>query len=296
MHGPPSAPLDPSSQRQVTAALAAAEASAGGTAAALAQARRDLARAEDLARQDFLPRAALEAARTHVATTAATLAQGRADIARLRAQLADPTGTAGPAEVPVRAPADGTVLSALSEGSVLVPEGTELMQIGNPDDIEVVVDLLSRDAVRVQPGARVEFTQWGGDRPLTGTVKRIEPLGRMKVSALGIEEQRVDIIIGFLPDAAGETARLGHGFQIDATIVLWQAPSVLRVPIGALFRGDDGGWRVFAIESGRARQRMVTIGHINDEHGEVLAGLTEGDPVVLNPGSLIAEASRVRPR
>jgi HlyD family secretion protein len=106
----------------------------------------------------------------------------------------------------------------------------------------------------------------------------------------------VDIAIGFLPDAAGETARLGHGFQIDATIVLWQAPSVLRVPIGALFRGDGGGWRVFAIESGRARQRAVMIGHINDEHGEVLGGLSEGDPVILNPGSLIAEGSRVRPR
>lgn len=296
MHGPPSAPLDPSTQRQVRAALAAAEAGAAGTAAALAQARRDLARAEDLARQDFLPRAGLEAARTLVATTAAALAQGQADVARLRAQLADPTGTAGPAEVPVRAPVDGTVLSALSEGSALVPEGTELMQIGDPDDIEVVVDLLSRDAVRVQEGAPVLFTQWGGDKPLTGTVKRIEPLGRMKVSALGIEEQRVDIIIGFRPDAAGETARLGHGFQIDATIVLWQAPSVLRVPIGALFRGEDGGWQVFAIESGRARRRAVTIGHVNDEHGEVLGGLMEGDPVVLNPGSLIKDGGRVRPR
>jgi HlyD family secretion protein len=296
MHGPPSAPLDPSTQRQVRAALAAAEAGAAGTAAALAQARRDLARSEDLARQDFLPRAGLEAARTLVATTAAALAQGQADVARLRAQLADPTGTAGPAEVPVRAPVDGTVLSALSEGSALVPEGTELMQIGDPDDIEVVVDLLSRDAVRVQEGAQVVFTQWGGDKPLTGTVKRIEPFGRMKVSALGIEERRVDIIIGFQPDAAGETARLGHGFQIDATIMLWQASSVLRVPIGALFRGEDGGWLVFAIESGRARRRAVTIGRVNDEHGEVLSGLTEGEPVVLNPGSLIKDGGRVRPR
>jgi HlyD family secretion protein len=184
----------------------------------------------------------------------------------------------------------------LSEGSALVPEGTELMQIGNPGDIEVVVDLLSRDAVRVRPGARVEFTQWGGDRPLAGRVKRIESLGRMKVSALGIEEQRVDVIIGFAPDADGDTVRLGHGFQTDATIELWRSPSVLRVPIGALFRGGDGSLRVFAIESGRARQRMVAIGHINDEHGEVLGGLGEGAWVILNPGNLASEGRQVRPR
>ena len=296
MHGPPSAPLDPNSQRQVRAALVAAQASTRGTAAALDQARRDLARAEDLGKRGFLARAQLEAARTHVATTAATLAQGNAEIARLRAQLADPTGNEGPAEVPVRAPASGTVLSVLRQGDAIVTEGTELMTIGNPADIEVVVDLLSRDAVKVQPGAVVQISQWGGDTPLIGTVRRIEPLGRLKVSALGIEEQRVNIIIGFAPDMAGKAARLGHGFQLDATVVLWQAPAVVRVPIGALFRGADGGWQVFVIDAGRARAQAVSIGQINDEYGEVLAGLAAGQSVVLNPGSLVADGSRVKPR
>lgn len=296
MHGPPSAPLDPSSQRQVRAALVAAQASTRGTAATLEQARRDLARAEDLGKRGFLARAQLEAARTRVATTAALLAQGNADIARLRAQLADPTGSEGPAEVPVRAPASGTVLSVMRQGDAIVPEGTELMTIGNPADIEVVVDLLSRDAVKVQPGATVQISQWGGDTPLIGTVKRIEPLGRLKVSALGIEEQRVNIIIGFDAGMAGKAARLGHGFQLDATVVLWQAPAVLRVPIGALFRGPDGGWQVFVIIEGQARAQAVTIGHINDEFGEVLAGLSEGQSVVLNPGSLVADGSRVKAR
>jgi HlyD family secretion protein len=296
MHGPPSAPLDPSSQRQVRAALVAAQASTRGTAATLEQARRDLARAEDLGKRGFLARAQLEAARTRVATAAALLAQGNADIARLRAQLADPTGSEGSAEVPVRAPASGTVLSVLRQGDAIVPEGTELMTIGNPADIEVVVDLLSRDAVKVQPGAAVQISQWGGDTPLIGTVKRIEPLGRLKVSALGIEEQRVNIIIGFDAGMAGKAARLGHGFQLDATVVLWQAPAALRVPIGALFRGPDGGWRVFVINAGRARAQAVTIGHINDEFGEVLAGLSEGQSVVLNPGSLVADGGRVKAR
>lgn len=296
MHGPPSAPLDPVSRREAGAALAAAQAATRGTSAALEQARRDLSRAEDLSRRGFMARAQLEAARTRVATTSANLAGNRADIARLRALLADPTGTAGPAEVPVRSPASGTVLSVLRQGDAMVPAGSELMAIGNPSDIEVVVDLLSRDAVRVQPGAPVVISSWGGDTPLAGSVKRIEPMGRLKVSALGIEEQRVNLIVGFDAGAAGQAARLGHGFQVDATVVLWQATDVLRVPIGALFRGADGSWQLFVIDAGRARRQAVQIGHINDEHGEVLAGLSEGQSVVLNPDRLIGDATRVRPR
>ncbi|MEY3267869.1 MAG: hypothetical protein RL480_629 [Pseudomonadota bacterium] len=296
MHGLPSQPMDPNSQRQARAALVAARANADGAGAALAQAERDRARAEALAKRGFMARAQLEAVRTRAATAAAALAQGQAEIERLRAQLADPTGAAGRAEVPVRSSASGTVLSVLRQGDSIVPEGTELISIGNPADIEVVVDLLSRDAVRVQPGARVEFSQWGGDTPLIGAVQRIEPLGRLKVSALGIEEQRVNLIIGFAAGAAGQAARLGHGFQLEATVALWQAPAVLRVPIGALFRGNDGGWRVFVIDAGRARARAVQIGHINDEYGEALAGLTAGEKLVLNPGSQIAEGTRVRPR
>lgn len=296
MHGLPSRPMDPNSQRQARAALAAARANADGAGAALAQAERDRTRAEALAKRGFMARAQLEAVRTRAATAAAALAQGQAEIERLRAQLADPTGAAGRAEVPVRSSASGTVLSVLRQGDSIVPEGTELISIGNPADIEVVVDLLSRDAVRVQPGARVDFRQWGGDSPLVGTVQRIEPLGRLKVSALGIEEQRVNLIIGFAAGAARQAARLGHGFQLEATVVLWQAPAVLRVPIGALFRGNDGGWRVFVIDAGRARARAVQIGHINDEYGEALAGLAAGEKLVLNPGSQIAEGTRVRPR
>ena len=278
------------------AAQQIARANADGAGAALAQAERDRTRAEALAKRGFMARAQLEAVRTRAATAAAALAQGQAEIERLRAQLADPTGAAGRAEVPVRSSASGTVLSVLRQGDSIVPEGTELISIGNPADIEVVVDLLSRDAVRVQPGARVEFSQWGGDTPLIGAVQRIEPLGRLKVSALGIEEQRVNLIIGFAAGAARQAARLGHGFQLEATVVLWQAPAVLRVPIGALFRGNDGGWRVFVIDAGRARARAVQIGHINDEYGEALAGLAAGEKLVLNPGSQIAEGTRVRPR
>lgn len=300
MHGRPSAPLDPRNIEQVHAALDAARASMTGLSATLAQARRDLVRAEDLAKRGFLPRAQLEAARTRVSTSNAALAQARAEVARLAAQLAPATGVASATEVPVRSPVAGTVLSVVDESEGLIQEGTPLMWIGDPTRIEVVLDLLSREAVRAKVGDPVEMTQWGGEGRLTGTVKRIEPFGRMKVSALGIEEQRVNLIIGFDAASAGRAARLGHGFQLDATVLLWQRPDALRVPIGALFRGPGGGWQVFAIEGDRARVRTrirdVKIGQIDSSHGQVLTGLQEGDAVVLNPPTTVSDNTKVAPR
>ena len=198
--------------------------------------------------------------------------------------------------MPVRAPASGAVLSRTIESEGVILEGSEIMTVGDPDSIEVVVDLLSREAVRVEPGARVEITQWGGPDPLIGQVERIEPFGRLKISALGIEEQRVNVIIGFEGEAGRQAARLGHGYQVDATIILWIAEDALRVPIGSLFRGGEGGWRVFVVDGGRARIREVSIGNINDEFAEVRAGLEAGDTVIVNPPNTLRERARVRPR
>jgi HlyD family secretion protein len=296
MTGRPSAPLDPRSQQDLRSSLAAARASEAGAGAELAQSRRDLVRAEELAGRGFLPRSQLEAARTRVATGQSALAQARAEITRLHGQLAPPTGAAASHPIAVRAPASGSVLSVINESAGIIPEGTPLMSIGDPRGIEAVVDLLSREAVRVKPGDRVAITQWGGDAPLTGRVERIEPFGRLKVSALGIEEQRVNVIIGFDAAAAEQSAQLGHGYQIDATIILWERPDAVRVPIGALFRGGDGGWRVFLVERGRARERAIKIGHVNDEFGEVLGGLGEGQQVILNPGNALLDGARVKAR
>jgi HlyD family secretion protein len=295
MTGRPATPLDPRTRQELANALAAAEAAATGTQASLAQARRDLARAEELSERGFLARAQLEAARTRVATGEAALRQSRAEAARIRAQLQQPQGPAS-APVPVRAPASGAVLSRTIESEGVTLEGSEIMTIGDPNAIEVVVDLLSREAVRVEPGARVEITQWGGPDPLIGRVERIEPYGRLKISALGIEEQRVNVIIGFEGAADRQAARLGHGYQVDATIILWSAKNVLRVPIGALFRGSDGGWRVFVAESGRARMREVQIGQINNEFAEVCGGLDAGATVVVNPSSSLQEGARIQRR
>lgn len=296
MTGAPASPLDSRSRASLVGALSAAQASVRGLSASLDQSRRDLSRAEKLATDGFLPRAQLEAARTRVATAQAGLAQARAEAARISAELAPVSGASSGASVPVRAPASGSVLSLINESAGVIAEGTPIMTIGDPAQIEAVVDLLSREAVRVKPGDPVQITEWGGKTPLTGKVERIEPYGRLKISALGIEEQRVNVIIAFDPASAPRAARLGHGYQIEATIVLWSRPDALRVPIGALYRGRDGDWRVFVRSGDRARERTVRLGQINDEWGEVLAGLKEGDEVVLNPASAIREGVRIAPR
>lgn len=292
----PTAPLDRRSQEELRNMLVAAQAAERNAEAALAQAQRDLGRIEALAREGFAARAQLDAMRTRVTAERTGLQQRWAEAERIRALLAEPGAVGTGKPVPVLAPVSGSVLVVPSQSEGVIPEGTPLITIGDPAKIEMVIDLLSREAVRVSPGDRAEITQWGGPRPLIGHVKRVEPYGRLKISALGIEEQRVNVIIGFDPVTAREAARLGHGYQIDATIILWSKPDALRVPIGALFRGADGGWRAFVAEDGRARERPVTIGHLNDDQGEVLAGLREGDRVVLNPARTLRDGTRVKAR
>lgn len=296
MTGRPAPPLDLRSEEELRGALAAARAAEAAAAATLGQAERDLRRAEELAGRGFVARAQLEAARTRVATGRAALQQSRGEARRVTSQLATPGGATAQAPLAVRAPADGSVLSVISESEGVIAEGTPLVTIGDPRRIEAVVDLLSREAVRVKPGDGVEITQWGGVKPLSGHVKRVEPFGRLKVSALGIEEQRVNVIIGFDSASLPEAARLGHGYQIDATVILWSRPDALRVPIGSLFRGTDGSWKVFAVADGRAEERSVRIGHLNDEFAEVQAGLEEGAVIVLNPGKALHSGSRVKSR
>ncbi|MBY8829828.1 efflux RND transporter periplasmic adaptor subunit [Hephaestia mangrovi] len=291
----PTAPLDQRTQEELEGALASAHATATSAAAALAQAERDLARAEALDRQGFIARAQLEATRTRVATDRAALAQARAEARRIAASLGDAGRVARGRPVAVTAPVSGAVLQVPSESEGMVAEGATLMTIGDPTQIEVVVDLLSREAVRVKPGGRAEITQWGGDT-LVGHVESIEPYGWLKISALGIEEQRVNVIIGFDPAAARAAARLGHGYQVDVTIILWHSPDAVRVPIGALFRGTDGGWRIFVENRGRVRERAIAIGHVNEDFAEVRARLSVGDRVVLNPGRALNDGDRVRPR
>jgi HlyD family secretion protein len=291
----PAAPLDPRAQQELAAQAAIARSGETSAAASLAQAQRDLARVEALAAKGFVPKAQLEAARTRVSTSRAALLQARGETSRIASLRRPASGATGDSVIRLRAPASGAVLSVINESEGILPDGTPIMAIGDPARIEVVVDLVSREAVRAKPGDRVLITRWGGDQPLAGKVARIEPSGKLKVSALGIEEQRVNVIVAF-DGPASQIARLGHGYQVDATIILWSRTDALRVPIGALSRGTDGTWQVVVVEGGRARTVPVRIGHINDEFAEVLGGLREGQTVILNPSRAVRDRKRVKGR
>jgi HlyD family secretion protein len=195
-------------------------------------------------------------------------------------------------EIP--APIGGRVLRVFQESSAVVTPGQRLLEVGDPADLEVEVDVLSSDAVKITPGAKAFLEHWGGDEPLLGQVRLVEPSGFLKISALGVEEQRVNVILDFL-DPPAKRARLGDAYRVEARIVIWSADDVLKAPAGALFRhGED--WAIFAIENGRAQLRRVQVGRSNALETEITAGLEEGTKVILHPGDKIQEGSRVAAR
>lgn len=192
--------------------------------------------------------------------------------------------------VEVRAPASGQVLRVLTESEQVVQPGTPLLEIGDPGDKEIVVQLLSRDAVRIEPGAAATISGWGGD-PIPAVVERVEPSAITKISALGIEEQRVKVILT-LTGPTDTFSQLGHGFRVIARIALWREESVLTIPLGALFR-DGGDWATYALRDGRARVQTLELGERNESLAQVLGGLQAGDTVILHPSDLVADGVSV---
>lgn len=193
--------------------------------------------------------------------------------------------------VEVRAPVSGRILRLLRQSEGVVESASPLFEVGNPEALEVVVDLLSSDAVRVRKGAYVRLSGWGGDTLIEGQIRRIEPYGFTKISALGIEEQRVNVIIDFKGNK--ETwVSLGHGFRVEAHIRQWRDENVLQVPIGALFRDGDN-WSVFREEEGIAKLTKITLGHINGRTAEVLDGLKGGELIVSYPSDKVSDGSLI---
>lgn len=306
--------LDVRSRRQAETEVRAAEAAKALAKAELARTRAesafagaDLERARRLAAGDTISQRALDRAELESETRRAALEAAEAalrvrsfELETAQASLIEP-GLDDAANrdanccVRVRAPVSGRVLKLIQESASVVAAGTPLLEIGDPQDLEIVVDLLTTDAVRVREGATVSIVGWGGARALQGRVRRIEPYGYTKVSALGIEEQRVNAIID-LTSPADAWRQLAHGYRVETRITVWQADEVLRLPVGALFReGPD--WAVFvADDDGRARLVRVEIGHANGVVAEVLGGLAEGVRVLLHPSDRIAEGVRVTPR
>ncbi len=203
-------------------------------------------------------------------------------------------GTESPEMVAIKAPVSGNVLRLIRESEGVVSSGQALLEIGDPRALEVEVDVLSADAVTIAEGTRVLFHRWGGEQPLEGVVRVVEPTGFMKISALGVEEQRV-WVISDITSPTSDWERLGDGYRVEASFILWQDDGVLQVPASALFRHENG-WAVFAIRDGRASLNEVTPGNRNGLRAEVQEGLVEGDIVIVHPGDDVADGTRVRPR
>jgi HlyD family secretion protein len=304
--------LDARTRQQLEAGVEAAVAAVG-----LAQAQLDAAvsgqgmaeddynRAAALAKGGTISTRDLQQATTSFDTAKANVAQARANLAlrqseltSARAELIEPDQTA-PAGIDlmccldVPAPVDGVVLKVLAQSAQVVAPGAPLLEIGDPTDLEIVVHLLSSDAVAVVPNAPATITEWGGP-PLNAKVRQVEPAAYTKVSALGIEEQRVDAELD-LTDPPSVWAGLGHSFSVMVHIQTWSSAEVVRVPLAALFR-QGADWAVFRMVNGKAVATRVSIGHRTDTAAEVVAGLAPGAVVVLHPSDQVSDGAAVAER
>lgn len=200
----------------------------------------------------------------------------------------------GRGQLLIQSPITGDVLRVFQESVAVVTPGTPLLEVGDRVDLELVIDVLSTDAVRILPGQRVLIDHWGGDGALEAVVRLVEPSAFTKVSALGIEEQRVNVIADFVTPA-DRRATLGDGYRVDASIIVWEAAEVLQIPTSAAFRDQDR-WAVFVVEDELAILRQIEVGQRNGSHTQVVSGLGAGDIVITHPSDAITDGARVQAR
>ncbi|MEN8933959.1 MAG: HlyD family efflux transporter periplasmic adaptor subunit [Planktotalea arctica] len=299
-------------QAAVTAAQAALRVARADLNAAIASrdlAQTQLSRTEQLVERGISSEAALDNARqaarvalASVDTAEAAIAMREAEITNAQAQLIgfDDGGLAAAMgnpsdDIPIHAPAEGRILRVIQQSETTLPAGAPIMEIGNiENDLEVVVELLSTDAVQVAVDDLVIIADWGGPTELAGKVTRVDPFGITQFSALGVEEQRVNAVIAFASPSS-DYAGLGHGFRVEAQIVVWQAEDTLIVPASALFR-NQGDWAVFVVGDGTAQLRTIEIGPNNGIQAQVTNGLIEGESVILYPSSGLSAGMDVAER
>jgi len=303
--------LDPRSRAQAQAqvaaarsALHAAEEQANAVSASAQFANKELTRLQPLMERALISREAFDKARTEVQTTAANkrsadfsveVAKYELEAARTALQYSAAVDSGAPAErVPVKSPIDGKILKLVRECEGPVRTGEPLLEVGDPSALEIEVDVLSADAVKIKPGMKVLFDRWGGDKPLEGLVRIVEPVGFTKVSALGVEEQRVLVISDFVSEAE-LWSRLGDGYRVEASFVLWQKENVLQIPASSLFR-YNGGWAVFIIENDLAVRRKVKVGQRNGLIAQILEGVNDGVLVINHPSDEVDDGKRVKVR
>jgi HlyD family secretion protein len=288
--------------RAAEAALESAKEQARVSAAREEYARTTLERTAKLHASGFASKDALEAAESEARQVQAALRSSefavnvaRSELEAARAELISATGKTGSKateRVIVRSPVEGSVLAVLHKSEGAVREGEPLIAIGNPRSLEVEVDVLSADAVRIRPGSRVLFARWGGEGVLEGKVRAVEPAGFTKVSALGVEEQRV-LVIAVIVSPRQAWEKLGDGYRLEASFILWEGEGVLQAPSAALFRHGDG-WASFVADGGRAGLRPVTLGHRSGQSAQILSGLSEGSSVIVHPSERVRDGARIR--
>jgi HlyD family secretion protein len=303
IHAGPARPLDLRTRGQAQAGASAARASVAQAdamvrraASALDEAERELGRREKLIGQGVIAPAEVDAARTeadvrrreHEAARAAAVT-ARAERERAAAMLAG-AGESRTGAVEVRAPIAGRVLRVLRESGGVIAAGTPLVEIGDTAEIELVADFLTSDAMRIRAGAEVLVDRWGGDEPLAARVHRVEPGGFTKVSALGVEEQRVNVLMDFTSSPAPP---FGDDYRVRVHITSWRGDDVLQVPATAIFR-TGREWVLYAVDGGRARLRIVQPGHTDGAWTELRSGVAPGDVVIVQPSDRVTAGTRVR--
>jgi HlyD family secretion protein len=300
----PLAPLDPRQRAEAIGRVNAAEDTRHETdrmvdrnKASYEQARRDLERCEILARSGDISRQELEKAQTTVSTTLREYEAAKSksetaahdvEVARAALIAMNLSQRPAPAAVKIQAPTGGRVLVVVEESERVVAAGAPLVELSNPSRLEVVIELLSTDAVKVKPGALVLIEGWGGSEALEARLRLIEPSAFTKVSALGIEEQRVNIVA----DLTTASSVLGDGYRVEGRIIMWEADDVLQVPVSALFRRGEG-WNLFVVENGEAHLREVKVGQRTPFEAEIRSGVEDGAEVIVHPSNQISDGVRV---
>jgi HlyD family secretion protein len=303
--------LDPRSRAAAEAAVSSAEASlkveeerAQAAAADAEYARKNFERIKKLFEGGYVAKDALDQAETGTRRTEANLLSAKAAVkmarfeldralAALRYSAAEDNRIQGKI-VMIQSPVSGSILKIYRESEGVVQSGEPLIDIGDPEKLEVKVEVLSADAVKIRPGTPVLFERWGGNAILSGKVRVVEPAGFTKISSLGVEEQRVFVIVDITSSDKNEKA-LGDGYRLEASFIIWEGKDVLQVPASALFRKQDG-WAVFGVKNNRALHREVKVGQRTGLAAEILSGLSEGEEVISHPDNTIGEGTRIRPR
>jgi HlyD family secretion protein len=306
----PAAPMPLDARTQMTgearvraadAAVSRARSDRQRLAVEMKQAEADAARAKALLDAGYGSRDVFEQLAARVgslreagAAADAAIRAAEFEAAAARASLMSRGEAAGGRAVTVTAPIDGQLLKRMQESEAVVPAGAPLVEIGSLDDLEIVTDYLSTDAVKIKPGAAVIIDRWGGEGTLAGRVQRVEPAGFLKISALGVEEQRVNVIVDFT-DPREKRAALGDGFRVEVRVVTWESPDALTIPTASLFR-RQGDWSVFVINGEVAQLRTVKVGQRNEQAAQILEGLSPGERVVAYPGESLGDGTKVRVR